>query len=35
MKRQAVINDVGMAAENMMLVAQEQEIGTCPILSFF
>jgi len=26
--------DVGMAAENMMLVALEQGIGTCPILSF-
>ena len=26
--------DVGMAMENMILVAQEQGIGTCPVLSF-
>ena len=32
--RRVTIYDVGMAAENMILVAQEQGIGTCPILSF-
>jgi len=28
------IYDVGLAAENIMLVALEQGIGTCPLLSF-
>ncbi len=32
--RQFIIYDVGMAAENMILVALEQGIGACPILSF-
>lgn len=32
--KRVVIYDVGMAIENMILVALEQGIGTCPILSF-
>ena len=32
--RRVTTYDVGMAAENIMLVAREQGIGTCPILSF-
>ena len=32
--RMVTIYDVGMAAENMILVALEQEIGTCSMLSF-
>lgn len=32
--RRVTIYDVGMAVENMILVALEQGIGTCPILSF-
>ncbi len=33
-RRQVTIYDVGMAAENMILVALEEGIGSCPILSF-
>jgi len=32
--RRITIYEVGMAAENMMLVALEQGIGACPMLSF-
>ena len=32
--RSVAAYDVGMAMENMILVAQEQGIGTCPVLSF-
>jgi len=32
--RRTTIYDVGLAAENIILVALEQGIGTCPILSF-
>ena len=32
--RRIAIYDVGMAVENMILVALEQGIGSCPILSF-
>jgi len=32
--RRVTIYDVGMSAENMVLVALEQGVGTCPILSF-
>ena len=32
--RRVTTYDVGMAMENMMLVALEQGIGSCPILSF-
>lgn len=32
--RRVTIYEVGMAAENMMLVALEQGIGACPMLSF-
>jgi nitroreductase len=33
-RRRITLYDVGMAAENIMLVALEQGIGTCPILMF-
>jgi nitroreductase len=33
-RRRISLYDVGMAAENIMLVALEQGIGTCPILIF-
>ena len=32
--RRTTIYDVGLAAENIILVALEQGIGTCPVLSF-
>jgi len=32
--RKATLCDVGMAVENMILVAWEQGIGSCPVLSF-
>ena len=32
--RRTTIYDVGLAAENIILVALEQGIGTCPMLSF-
>jgi len=33
-RRRVTLYDVGMAAENIMLTALEQGIGTCPILMF-
>ena len=33
-RRRITLYDVGMAAENIMLIALEQGIGTCPILMF-
>lgn len=33
-RRRITLYDVGLAAENIMLVALEQGIGTCPILMF-
>ena len=33
-RRRITLYDVGMSAENMILVALEQGIGTCPILMF-
>lgn len=33
-RRRITLYDVGMAAENIMLVALEQGIGACPILMF-
>ena len=33
-KRSFTTYDVGLSAENMILVALEQGVGTCPILSF-
>jgi nitroreductase len=33
-RRRITLYDIGMAAENIMLVALEQGIGTCPILMF-
>ena len=33
-KRRSTTYDVGLAAENMILVALEQGVGTCPILSY-
>jgi nitroreductase len=32
--RRMTLYDVGMAVENMILVAQEQGLGTCPVLRF-
>lgn len=33
-RRTTTLYDVGLAAANIILVAQEQGIGTCPVLSF-
>jgi nitroreductase len=33
-RRRITLYDVGMAAQNIMLVALEQGLGTCPILMF-
>jgi len=33
-RRRVTLYDVGMAGENVMLAALEQEIGTCPFLMF-